>query len=100
MMTLQDKTAYFYITVKPKAAKNIVTFDDSSGIVAKVTAPPVDGKANEAIIKLFAETLRLPKSAITIEKGSTGKVKKIAASGINDEELTILLKKYIKVEKS
>ena len=51
----------------------------------QVTAPPVDGAANAALIKLLAKTWRLPKSAITIAVGATGRTKFVALAGRADD---------------
>jgi uncharacterized protein (TIGR00251 family) len=48
-------------------------------------APPVDGAANEALIALFARTLKLPKRAITLERGATARQKTLAIEGMSVE---------------
>ena len=48
-------------------------------------APPVDGAANEALIALFARALKLPKRAITLERGATIRQKTLAIEGISAE---------------
>ena len=48
---------------------------------AAVAAPPVDGKANAALIALLADSWRLPKSAFAIAKGTTSRTKKISIAG-------------------
>ena len=84
--------AAFHITVKPKAKKNEATKKDGLIIVA-VTSPPVEGAANEAVIKVLSDALHLPKSRLSIAGGVTGKLKKIAVSNITTEELSSLLEK-------
>ena len=65
------------ITVKPNSKKiGIETLDESHWIV-RVKESPVDGKANEAVIKAIAEKLDIPKSRIDILKGHTSKHKLI-----------------------
>jgi uncharacterized protein (TIGR00251 family) len=82
----------FHITVKPKSKKNEAIKKDGLIIVA-VTSPPVEGAANDAVIKVLAETLQIPKSRLSIAGGATGKLKKIAVSNITTEELNSLLEK-------
>jgi uncharacterized protein (TIGR00251 family) len=48
---------------------------------AQVTAPPEDGKANQAVIALLAETWRLPKSSFDVIKGQTARAKTIRVAG-------------------
>jgi uncharacterized protein (TIGR00251 family) len=82
----------FHITVKPKSKKNEAIKKDGLIIVA-VTSPPVEGAANDAVIKVLAEALHIPKSRLSIAGGATGKLKKIAVSNITTEELNSLLEK-------
>lgn len=50
-------------------------------------APPVEGAANEALIKLFARILNLPQRAITLERGVTAHQKTVAIEGLSAQEL-------------
>lgn len=47
----------------------------------RVSAPPVDGSANKALLKFLAKSLNLPKSAIRIQSGATSKLKRLTISG-------------------
>jgi len=94
-MATQNK-AYFYITVKPKSSRNTVSYNDNGKIEVKITAPPIDGKANKAVIELLAAVLHVPKSTISIDKGSESKIKKIVLSSVNQEELDEILLKSVK----
>lgn len=51
----------------------------------RLTAPPVDGAANEALIALLAERLGLPKRSISIVRGATGRQKTVEISGMTRE---------------
>ena len=54
---------------------------------ARVSAPPVDGEANAALIKLIAKRLGVAKSAISIESGETARVKLLAIAGMDQDEM-------------
>lgn len=73
------------ITVKPGAKKNSIDLDENS-MKVKISAPPVDGKANAALIKYFSEVLDIPKSAIEIEHGISSKNKVLKIYGITLEK--------------
>jgi len=94
-MTTQNK-AYFYITVRPKSSKSSILYNNEGKIDVKITAPPIDGKANKAVIELISSVLHLPKSTILIDKGNESKIKKIVVLNINQEELDKILLKSIK----
>jgi uncharacterized protein (TIGR00251 family) len=53
----------------------------------QVTAPPVDGKANEACISFFAEVAGVARSRVRIVSGLTGRMKIVEIEGIGQEEM-------------
>lgn len=61
----------------------------------QLTAPPVEGKANQALIALFAKLLRLPKGSITVAHGDTGRDKVLRFEGITCAELAERLAGYL-----
>ena len=54
----------------------------------QLKAPPVDGAANKALIAFLSEVCGVPKSAISIELGASGRTKRVDITGLSDEELT------------
>lgn len=64
-----------HVEAKPNAKKNEYSIINENTIKIKIKAPPVDGKANEAIIEYLSEILKLPKSKIRLLKGNTSKYK-------------------------
>ncbi|MFA6427268.1 MAG: DUF167 domain-containing protein [Candidatus Magasanikbacteria bacterium] len=65
-----------HIKVLPRSSRNEVVGEMADGTLkVKLTAPPVDGKANEALIELLSEHFNLPKSKIKIVRGLTSKNK-------------------------
>ncbi|KKI99254.1 DUF167 domain-containing protein [Prochlorothrix hollandica] len=63
------------VRVKPNAKQNRVTEDADGSLTVWLSVPPVDGKANVALIQLLAHTYGVPKSQITIVRGHTGRLK-------------------------
>lgn len=73
------KGAALAIRVTPRASKNQVSEILANGTIKiRLTAPPVDGKANQALIKFLAEILDIPESKIEIVAGETGRDKLIS----------------------
>ena len=64
------------IKVIPNAKQNVLEKTDTS-YRARLTAPPVDGKANEALIELLSKEFGIPKSKIEITKGQTSRNKTV-----------------------
>ena len=54
----------------------------------QLKAPPVDGAANKALIGFLSDVLGVPKSAITIALGASGRTKRVEVAGLSDEELS------------
>ena len=63
------------IKVKPNARASALEEQPDGTWVARVTAPPVDGKANEALIALVAEHFAVRRSQVTIKSGASARLK-------------------------
>lgn len=87
------------IKVIPRARKNeIVSFMSDDTLKVRVTAPPVEGAANEAVIQLLAEALGVSKNKINIVAGETHSQKVVSVMGLSAEQIDDKLKQY-KVDK-
>ena len=75
------------VKVVPRAKKNQISgiMEDGS-LKVRVAAPPVDGKANRALIKLLADTLNIPKTDVAIISGLQSRYKTISIEGMSLEE--------------
>jgi uncharacterized protein len=54
----------------------------------QLKAPPVDGAANKALIAFLSQVCGVPKSAITIELGTSGRTKRVEVAGVSEDELS------------
>jgi uncharacterized protein len=77
----------FAINVHPRAKKNAITGEIGDALKLALTAPPVDGKANDACIEFFANLLNVPRSSVTIAAGQTSRNKVIRVAGLNRQQL-------------
>ena len=75
--------ATFAVRVHPRARKNAVTGTLGDALKLSLTAPPAQGRANDACIEFLAEVLRLPRSSITIAAGHTSRNKVVRVSGFS-----------------
>ncbi len=82
-MLIQDTPAgaVFDVKLHPRAKKNAITGEVGGALKVALTAPPVEGKANNACIKFLSEVLDVPRSAVTIAAGETGRQKVIRVQG-------------------
>jgi hypothetical protein len=65
------------VKVKPNARASSLTQEADGTWTARVKAPPVDGKANEELIRLVAAHFRCAKSGVAIKSGASGRTKRI-----------------------
>ena len=79
--------ATFAVKVHPRAKKNAITGEVGDALKVSLTAPPADGKANEACIEFFAKLLNLPRSSVTIAAGQTSRNKVIRVAGLSAEKV-------------
>lgn len=68
------------IKVTPQAKRNEVLLTQEGLIHIKVTAPPEDNKANEAVIALFSEALGISKSYLEVFRGHSSRLKTLLIS--------------------
>jgi uncharacterized protein (TIGR00251 family) len=73
--------ATFAIRVQPRARKNAITGVIGDAIKLTLTAPPVEGKANEACVEFLAEFLNVPRASVTIVAGQSSRNKVIRVVG-------------------
>lgn len=74
------------IRVVPRASRDeLAGFDDAGRLRVRLTAPPVEGAANRALIKLLAKSLGVSKSAVTIVKGETSRNKLVEIDGLSED---------------
>lgn len=82
----------FSVKVQPKARRNAIVGELGDTLKVALTAPPVDGRANEACIEFFAEILRVARSAVSIASGQTSRNKVIRVTGITAAQVHDRLK--------
>jgi uncharacterized protein (TIGR00251 family) len=74
----------FLVRLTPRAGRDSIDgVDDAGRLRVRVAAPPVDGAANEALIRLLAAALEVPRSSLAIESGATSRVKRIRIDGVD-----------------
>ena len=79
------------IRVQPRASRTEVAGRHGDAIRIRLAAPPVDGAANEALIRFLAERLGVRRDAVTIVTGATGRTKTVEVRGRSAVEADALL---------
>ena len=97
MISIHDTPAgaTFHVKVHPRARKNAITGVLGDALKLALTAPPIEGRANEACIEFIAKFLNVPRSSVTIAAGESSRQKLIRVAGIRaaqvEEKLRAIL---------
>ena len=75
------------VHLTPRSARDEVLSLEGDVLRAWVTAPPVEGRANEALLRLLAEALGVPKSSLRIVRGQRSREKLVAVEGLDASEV-------------
>lgn len=79
------------VRVHPGARKNDVAGLHAGAVKISIAAPPVDGRANEALVAYLAELLKLPRARISLVSGASGRSKVLRITGKSAAEVEAAL---------
>jgi len=79
-------TARLVLHVQPRARRTEVAGRYGDAIRVRLAAPPVDGAANEALVRFLADALGVPARAVRIAAGHTGRRKTVTIEGLATDE--------------
>jgi uncharacterized protein (TIGR00251 family) len=81
----------FSVRVTPRASQDKIAGWEGDVLRVRVTAPPVEGRANEALLRLLARALDVPKSRLRLVGGQRQRNKVVAVEGLSAEEVRVRL---------
>jgi uncharacterized protein len=82
------------VNVLPKSGRDEIRGFVNGILKVRVSAPPIEGKANERLIELMSSIIRVPRSDITIIKGRTSRKKTIRIEGVSQSKFSWFEKTY------
>ncbi|MFZ0312156.1 MAG: DUF167 domain-containing protein [Candidatus Korobacteraceae bacterium] len=94
MISIRDTPdgATFQVKVQPRARKSGIAGEVGNALKLALTAPPIEGRANQACIAFLAQLLNVPRSSVTIAAGQSSRNKVIRVAGMSaaqvEERLT------------
>ena len=88
----KNVSVQFAVRVVPRASKSEIVGEHDGMLKVRIAAPPVDGAANEEVIKLLARTFKVSKSSVMITSGQTSKTKQVSITGITTTQIHAILK--------
>ena len=75
------------VYVTPRASRSEVAGEHDGALWVRLAAPPVEGKANAALVELLAKQLGVPRQALRVVAGITGRRKRIAVAGLDADQV-------------
>lgn len=93
MIDFSDKDGLLTFTVRvvPRASRSEIVGEHDGALRVRIAAPPVEGAANDELVRLLARKLRVSRSAIRIAAGQTAKLKRIVVTGASGAALADLI---------
>jgi uncharacterized protein len=73
--------------VVPRAARDEVGGERQGALVVRLTAPPAENRANDALRKLLAERLRIPRGRVEIVGGQRSRTKRVRIAGLTEDQV-------------
>ena len=89
-ITTTGRTVRFGVHVQPRASRSEITGERDGALRVRLTAPPVDNAANEALVEALAKALRVPRRDIRIVAGATSRRKVVEIDGVTAEQVQTL----------
>ncbi len=75
------------VRIAPRASRDVIGAMLGGELIVRVTAPPVDGKANEAVIRLLAKRFKVGRRSVAIVQGHHSRRKVVEVRGLTEAEL-------------
>src|SRR5437016_4300298 len=86
-LQLRDGAVWLSIKLQPRASRNEIGEPLGNELKVKVTAPPVDSAANEALVRLLADELDCPRGSVQLARGQTSRHKIVVIQGLSASEV-------------
>lgn len=91
-----DGTVEVLIYVQPRSSRNAIAGLHDGALKLAVTSPPVDGKANMAVMAFLADIFRIPKRDVSLLRGQSSRRKTFLIQGKSMEELRVCIEPNIR----
>jgi uncharacterized protein len=80
------------VRLQPRAGANEIVGERDGALVVRVTAAPVDGRANDALCRLIAKRLRVGSQRVAVVRGAGAREKLVRVEGLTAEEVRVTLR--------
>lgn len=83
-----------HLFIQPKSSKNEIIGPHNGLLKIKITAPPIDGRANEGLVEFLSDYFDIPKRDISILRGESGRNKTVELFGVSEQLVREKLQLY------
>jgi len=87
----REEKVSFAVRVAPRARRDAIEGEYQGALKVRLTAPPAEGRANDALRRLLAERLNAPVSAVRIVAGEKSRIKRVEIAGVTRKQVIALL---------
>lgn len=85
----KDEGIIISLKISPNASKNEI-IKTPEGVKVKITAQPIDGKANKCLVEYLSKLFKVPKTSIEILRGETSKEKTLLIKTVDDDKISMI----------
>jgi uncharacterized protein len=89
-ISVRGNTVSFQVRVVPRSSRDSIEGEHNGALKIRLTAPPVDNRANEGLRRFLANHLNLPVSAVRIASGEMSRIKRVEIRGVTTEQIQAL----------
>ncbi|MFZ0882917.1 MAG: DUF167 domain-containing protein [Candidatus Acidiferrales bacterium] len=89
-LTVDGNAVLFRVRVQPGASRDAIEGEHSGALKVRLTAPPVEGRANDSLRRLLARHLNVPVSAVRIVAGENNRNKRVSVAGVTRMQVLAL----------
>jgi hypothetical protein len=83
---VKDGKLTFRVQVVPRASRSEVVGEHNGALRVRIAASPVEGAANDELVRTLAKTFSVPTSAVKIVRGQTSKLKTVSVTGLSQTD--------------
>jgi uncharacterized protein (TIGR00251 family) len=87
--SIQNGSILFSVRVVPRASRSEIIGEQGGVLRVRISAAPVDGAANEELVRVLARDFNVPRRAISIITGHSARLKRIRIEGLSPEKLKL-----------
>lgn len=87
----REGATVFMVRVAPRGSRDAIEGEHQGALKVRLTAPPVDNRANDALRRLLAERLNVPLAAVRIVSGDRSRMKRVSIAGVSRAQVARLV---------